>query len=200
MLAVVLVASALSLADAQQPAPLPPRTAADAQQPAPLPPRTPADAQQPPPLPPRILEPLSPRELATLTSSLAAPPPSPPYASTPAGRREEGRGILLQQKVRAFLDERMPLLRSPAADPTRTQHALSEIALLALESTVTSFGRSSWMSGVHPVAFRRACVAGAARSGRGDGSVVEALAHLVSDSHNERTRSLALEALEAIAR
>ena len=69
---------------------------------------------------------------------------------------------------------------------------------MALESTIISGSRSSWLSGVHPVAFRKACISGAARSAGGVGSVVETLADLVDDKDDE-TKTLALQAIEAIA-
>lgn len=119
---------------------------------------------------------------------------------------------MLQQQLAVFLKGRTSLLQR-RADPVAMRTALSEIALLALESTIDDRvgARSSWLSGVNPVAFRRACVTGAARSAGGDGSVVEAISNLIisgsrSDDgdhplrHREReTRALALQALEAIA-
>ena len=72
--------------------------------------------------------------------------------------------------------------------------------MLALESTIAGGGRTSWLSGVHPAAFRRACVAGASRSAKGKGSIVEALARLLGDeSADPETRALTLQAIEAIA-
>lgn len=126
-----------------------------------------------------------------------APPPSPPWAETPTGQREKGRGWLLQHKLAKFLSERVAILH--ANEPFALRAALSEIALMAVESTITTADRSSWLSGVHPVAFRKACVTGSARSANGKGSVVEALAELVKGSTSEADTALALQALEAIA-
>ena len=158
-------------------------------------------SEPPPPLPPQVLEPLSHHATAELARRLRAPPPSPPYGQSQAGRREEGRGWLLQQKLRDLLAEKLAILRGRNLPAVHA--ALDEISMLALESTIAGDGRSSWLSGVHPVAFRRACVANAARSGGGSGSVVEALCALLGaerrPSVDVETQALALQALEAIA-
>lgn len=128
------------------------------------------------------------------------PAPSPPWAASAVGRREEGRGVLLQSKLAEFLREKCEVLHGGDKFAMRT--ALSEIALLALESTISTGSRTSWLSSVHPVAFRKACVAGTARSANGPGSAVEAIAALVSADDSEsdaETTVLALQALEAIA-
>ena len=162
--------------------------------------RPPASEPSPPPPPPEDLAPLSRSQMLQLIHSVTAPPPSPPYGSTPAGKREEGRGWLLQQKLRDFLRERLTIIRG-GGDVLAIRAALSEIALMALESTLATGGRSSWESGVHPVAFRKACVAGASRSAHGTGSIVEALAALLlgKESTDADTLALALQCVEAIA-
>jgi hypothetical protein len=178
---------------------------AEAQAPSTSPPAKPPSAGPPaPPPPPSQIPSLDGSALARLATSTVAPPPSPPYAVTPAGQREEGRGLLLQDELRKFLREQIELLQH---GNTEARHrTLQEIALLAVETTLTDDAltrrvgskRHSWLSAINPIAFRRACVAGARRSGRGDGSVVESIATLV-DNHSEATRFLALQALEAIA-
>ena len=140
-----------------------------ARAPQPPPRGQPLQAPPSPPLPPSDVKPLSRWAYSTLQREITAPPPSPPYSSSPAGRREEGRGFLLQQKLREFLRARLNILNSND-DPLATRAALSEISLMALESTIHNSPRSSWLSGVHPVAFRKACVTGASRSAQGGGS------------------------------
>ena len=161
-------------------------------------------AQQPtpPPPPPAAMAALPAHARALQERQLAAPPPSPPWADTEAGQREQGRGWLLQHRLSEFLHKRRVALRSD--DGREVRAALSEVALLALESTITQGGRSSWLSAVHPVAFRKACVAGSSRSAGGSGSVVEALADLVRGASGEieaeaETLGLTLQAIEAIA-
>lgn len=149
-----------------------------------------------PPLPPAHVAPLPSFKRATLESSLHAPPASPPWTTTPAGKREEGRGWLLQQQLRDYIQKSLGILSS--GEPLAVRAALSELSLLALESTITDSGRSSWLSAVHPIAFRKACISNAARSAKGSGSVVEAVARLVDDGEEE-TAMLALQCLEAIA-
>lgn len=150
----------------------------------------------PPPLPPAQMAPLPSFKLATLESSIKAPPASPPWSHTPAGKREEGRGWLLQQKLRDYIAKAIGILHS--GEPLAVRASLSELSLLALESTIISSERSSWLSGIHPIAFRKACISNAARSAKGSGSVVEAVARLIDDPSGE-TSMLALQALEAIA-
>jgi hypothetical protein len=138
------------------------------------PPRPPPEGNRaaPPPLPPQSIDPLSHFDIARLRSSVEAPPPSPPYAQTPAGQREEGRGTELQRQLVRYLQDRLALLRH--GSPSAVRKALTEIAVMALETTTPAL-RSTWLASIHPAAFRRACVAGSSRSANGEGSVVEAL-------------------------
>lgn len=107
--------------------------------------------------------------------------------------------MLLQEKLAGYLRSKSETLRG--GEPLSVRAALSEIALLALESTLTSDShRSNWLSAVHPMAFRKACVSGSARSAHGPGSVVEAIADLLNgQGADSETMMLALQALEAIA-
>lgn len=169
------------------------------------------EAPPPPPLPPPNLEPLDAQSLFRLTSTAVAPPPSPPYANTAVGAREAGRGIFLQQELQAFLAQQQRILRR--GEPVAVHATLQELALMAIETTMTDDAltarlgskRHSWLSGMNPVAFRRACVAGAARSGRGSGSIVEELSRLLiangdpDDDTALMTTFLTLQTLEAIA-
>lgn len=168
------------------------------------PPPVPLPAAAPPPLPspaaappPEHVPPLSEQARARLSRRVVAPPPSPPYTATPAGRREEGRGWLLQQKLRSHLREQRDVLHG--SDVAATRAALSDVALMALESTLTSgaLGRSSLLSAVHPVAFRKACV-----TARDGGSVVQAIAGVLASADarsDDETTALALQSLEALA-
>lgn len=82
------------------------------------------------------------------------------------------------------------------------ERTLGMIAQLALETSAPpSVYRlhTSWLANVHPVTFRKACLAGSARSARGTGSIVEAVVTLLADSPLESMRALALQALQALA-
>ena len=172
--------------------------------PPPPPPRPPDDIAPPPP-PPADIAPISPQQLSKLARKIQSPPPSPPYGATPAGQKEEGRGVLIQQQLKQFISEHIVTLRSD--DMVAARAALSEISLLALETTISESPRTSWLSGVHPVAFRKACCANTARSAGGEGSLVEAIVALLSknrcshksDGDKIDTCALALQSLEAIA-
>ena len=159
--------------------------------------------QRVPSPPPADMRAMNPRERAFLEAAAVAPPPSPPYAFTPAGQREKGRGILLQRELESFLATKLETLRR--GSEAERQAALTAITLMAVETTIYEDdphlgGRSSWLSSVHPVAFRKACVAHASRSAKGDGSIVEAIAALVvDDSLSDATKSSALQAMAAIA-
>ena len=103
----------------------------------------------------------------------------------------------MQKKLAEYMQKQLAVLRVGEAYSTRA--ALSQIALLAVESTISSDIRSNWISGVHPVAFRKACLAGSSRSANGAGSMVEELATLVDRRDEPETVAMALQALEAIA-
>ena len=83
--------------------------------PSPSPPYPPS-----PPLPPADLAPLPQFTRASRESRVSPPPSSPPWAQTPAGKREEGRGWLLQQKLRAYIRQGIGVLGS--GNPLAVRH------------------------------------------------------------------------------
>eukprot|EP00966_Prymnesium_polylepis_P023681 545089-Prymnesium_polylepis.1 len=151
----------------------------------------------PPPLPPDDVAGLEPGAMRLLAASVHAPPSHPPYPQTPAGRREAGRGMVYQRELTSTLRHWAVLLRH--GSPAARERTLRLIAQLALETTLPG-SETSWLATVHPVAFRKACVAGSSRSARGDGSVVESIVGLLADAPpDDSTGALALQALQALA-
>ncbi|KAL3892731.1 MAG: hypothetical protein SGPRY_014842, partial [Prymnesium sp.] len=139
-----------------------------------------------PPLPPSELSPLSPEEKRRVDELPPAPPPSPPYAHTPAGRREAGRGVRFNRELSRHLQGQLARLRHGSV--VEKENALLSLSRLALETTQPLM-QTSWLAGVHPVAFRKACVS---RS-QGSASVVDAIVSVLAEAPQGRTRALALQ-------